>query len=90
MAVIIHHKVLRLAYSLLLASAIGSIIPDIDHIPMALGVYNYGGRIAHNTLFAFAIFCFGYAVASLSGLLVFRILDRIGEEVMYSGDRECK
>lgn len=77
-----HRKVIGLACGLYLACAIGSIIPDIDHIPMALGISDYGGRIAHNTLFAIAIFCVGGVVAYLSGFIAFRVLERIDDDVM--------
>ena len=82
MASVLRSKMFRIACSLYLACAVGSIVPDIDHIPMALGVSDYGGRIAHNALFAIAIFCAGGVVAYLSGFIVFGVLERIDDEVM--------
>ena len=73
------HPLRVFACSMGLATVLGSIVPDLDHIFEAIGK-EPAGRFAHPFLFAFALFFAGCALACVGGLYVWLVLNDYGGE----------
>ena len=54
---------------------LGSIIPDVDHIPAAFSTLSEG-RIAHTIMFGVAIFFSGCCLAYIGGLYIKLVLEK--------------